>query len=121
MDNMRLCDSDYKFMCVVWENAPVNSGQLVVLCEAKLGWKKSTTYTVIRKLCEKGYIKNQGAVVSVLISKEQVQSEESSYFIDRTFEGSLPGFMTAFLGGKKISHEEAESLKRLIDEYKEEV
>ncbi len=120
MENARLCDSDYRFMCVVWEHAPVNSGQLVTLCEQKLGWKKSTTYTVIRKLCEKGYIANQDAIVSVLITKEQVQSDESAYFMDRTFEGSLPGFLAAFLGGKKISRHEAEGLKRLIDEYREE-
>ncbi len=120
MEGIKLCDSDYRFLCVVWENAPVNSGQLVALCEDKLGWKKSTTYTVIRKLCEKGYIANQDATVTVLISKEQVQAAESAYFVDRTFEGSLPGFITAFLGGKKISRKEAEKLKRLIDEFEEE-
>ncbi len=118
MESARLCDSDYRFMCVVWEYAPVNSGRLVALCEEKLGWKKSTTYTVIRKLCEKGYITNQDATVRVLITREQVQANESALFLDRTFQGSLPKFITAFLGGKKISHEEAESLKRLIDEYK---
>ncbi len=121
MENTRLCDSDYRFMSIVWDYAPVNSGQLVALCEEKLGWKKSTTYTVIRKLCEKGYIQNQDAIVSVLISKEQVQYDESAYFVDRTFEGSLPKFMAAFFGGKKISKEEAEGLKLLIDTYQEEL
>ncbi len=117
MEQLKLCDSDYRFMCVVWEHAPVNSGDLVKLCSEALGWKKSTTYTTIKKLSEKGYIKNEDAVVSVLIEKERVQADESNYFVDRTFEGSLPGFLTAFLGGKKLSSEEADEIRKLIDEY----
>ena len=105
---------------MVWEHAPVNSGELVKLCSEQLGWKKSTTYTVIRKMCEKGYIANENALVSVLVPKERVQAEESEQFVERTFEGSLPGFITAFLGGKKISKEEAAELKKLIDEHREE-
>lgn len=119
MEYIKLCDSDYRFMCVVWEHAPVNSGELVKLCQEQLGWKKSTTYTVVRKMCEKGYIANEDATVSVLIPKEQVQAEESRYFVDRTFDGSLPWFITAFLGGKKISKKEAKLLKKMIDEHKE--
>ncbi len=120
MEYAKLCDSDYRFMCVVWENAPVNSGELVKLCSEQLGWKKSTTYTVIRKMCEKGYIANENATVSVLEPKERVQAEESEQFVERTFAGSLPGFITAFLGGKKISKAEAAELKELIDEHREE-
>lgn len=120
MEYAKLCDSDYRFMCVVWDNAPVNSGELVKLCHEQLGWKKSTTYTVIRKMCEKGYIANEEATVSVLISKEQVQTDESAYFVERTFDGSLPGFVAAFLGGKKISKKEAKILKKMIDEHREE-
>lgn len=119
MAYLKLCDSDYRFMQVVWEHAPVNSGELVKLCNAALGWKKSTTYTTIRKLCEKGYIKNENAVVSVLIAKDQVQADESEYFVERTFGGSLPQFLTAFLGGKKITEEEAKKIKALIDEHRE--
>ena len=118
MEYAKLCDSEYRFMCVVWENAPVNSGELVKLCEEALGWKKSTTYTVVRKMCEKGYIANEDAVVTVLIPKEQVQAEESQYFVERTFGGSLPDFIAAFLGGKKISTDEARVLKKMIDEYR---
>lgn len=115
----KLCDSDYRFMGIVWDSAPVNSGELVKLCEEKLGWKKSTTYTVIRKMQEKGYIDNQNATVSVLIPKEQAQAEESAYFVERTFGGSLPGFVAAFLGGRKISEEEARLLKQMIDAHRE--
>ena len=119
MESLKLCDSDYRFMMIVWEAAPVNSGELVKLCSEKLGWKKSTTYTAIKKLSEKGYLKNENAVVSVLIEKEAVQAEETEYFVERTFDGSLPQFLTAFLGGKTISEKEAERIKRMIDEHKE--
>ncbi|MCH5281469.1 MAG: BlaI/MecI/CopY family transcriptional regulator [Lachnospiraceae bacterium] len=114
----RLCDSDYRFMQIVWEHAPVKSGELAALCEKELGWKKSTTYTVIKKLCEKGFIQNENALVSVLIPREKVQASETEYFVERTFAGSLPGFLTAFLGEKTLSEKEAERLKKLIDEHK---
>lgn len=119
MDNRKLCDSDYRFMSVVWANAPINSGKLVELCAKKIGWKKSTTYTVIKKLCEKGFIVNENAIVTVLIPKEEVQAVEIDNFVERTFEGSLPQFISAFLNGKKISAKEAEEIKQLIDSHKE--
>ena len=119
MEYARLCDSDYRFMCIVWENAPVNSGELVKLCKENLGWKKSTTYTVIKKLCEKGYIQNDDATVRVLIPKEQAQTNESTYFVERTFDGSLPSFVAAFLGGRTITEEEAKQLRKMIREHVE--
>lgn len=119
MDEMRLCNSDYRFMLIVWEHAPVGSGELVQLCREQLGWKKSTTYTEIKRLCEKGYLKNEHAVVEPLISRETVQTQESGAFVERTFAGSLPGFLAAFLGGRKLSGQEAEELKELIDHYRE--
>lgn len=117
MENLKLCDSDYRFMLVVWEAAPVNFGELVRLCQEQLGWKKSTTYTQIKKMCEKGYIENTQAIVRVLIPKERVQADESDYFVERTFDGSLPAFLTAFLGGKTITEKEADKIKRMIDEH----
>lgn len=117
MESLRLCDSDYRFMSVIWENAPVNSGELVKLCAKRLGWKKSTTYTAVKKLCEKGFIQNENATVSVLIPREAVQAQETEYFVERTFGGSLPQFVAAFLGGKTLSQKEAEKLKKLIDEH----
>lgn len=119
MEYAKLCDSEYRFMCVIWEAEPVSSGELVSLCQEKLGWKKSTTYTVLRKLCGKGYLENKETIVSALVSKEQVQAKESEEFVERTFDGSLPGFIAAFLGGRKISGEEAEALKQMIEAYKE--
>ena len=118
MAYLKLCDSDYKFMSIIWENAPVNSGEVVRLCQDKLGWKKSTTYTVIKKLCEKGYISNDKAIISVLIPKEKVQTDETEYFVERTFGGSISHLIAAFLGGKKISDKEAEKIKKMLDEHK---
>ena len=84
-----------------------------------LGWKKSTTYTMLKRLAEKGLVKNENAVVTSLVSREQVQSSESEYVVEQTFSGSLPGFLVAFLGNKTISDEEAEAIKRLIDAHRE--
>lgn len=119
MDMLKLCESDYRFMAVIWNHEPVASGALVELCSEGLGWKKSTTYTVLKKMCEKGFAQNEGAVVTALIPREQVQAFESKHFVERAFDGSLPGFLAAFLGGKTISKQEAEQLKRLIDEHEE--
>ncbi|WMJ89194.1 BlaI/MecI/CopY family transcriptional regulator [Anaerocolumna sp. MB42-C2] len=119
MENLKICESDYRFMLVVWENQPVASGRLVTLCTEKLGWKKSTTYTVLRKMCEKGLLINENTIVSAIVPKEQIQAFESEYFVEKAFEGSLPKFLTSFLGGKTISEKQADELKRLIDEHKE--
>lgn len=118
MEDLKLCDSDYRFMSIVWDNAPVGSGKLVELCSMKLGWKKSTTYTAIKKLCEKGFIINENAIVSVVIPKEEVQAVEVDYFVERNFKGSLPQFISAFLSSKNISKKEAEEIKKMIDSYK---
>ena len=119
MENKRLCESDFRFMNVIWENAPVSSMKLVELCAEELGWKKSTTFTMLRKMCEKGFVKNENSEVTPLVSKEEVQAAQSTLFVDQTFAGSLPGFLVSFLGEKNVSDEELEELKRLIDAHKE--
>lgn len=119
MEEYRLCNSDYRFMTIVWDHAPVGSGELVRLCREQMGWKKSTTYTEIKRLSEKGILKNENAVVEPLVSRQEVQAQETDAFVERTFGGSLPGFLAAFLGGKKLSAGEAEELKKLIDTYQE--
>ena len=120
MEYLKLCDSDYRFMTVVWDYAPINSGELAALCLKELGWKKSTTYTVIRRLSERGVVKLENAVVSALVSREQVQHSESRELVDRAFGGSLPQFIAAFAGGRPLNREEAEEIRRLIDQYEEE-
>lgn len=116
----KLFDGEFRFMQIIWENAPINSGELVRLCEQEFEWKKSTTYTMIKKMCEKGYIATNDAVITVLIPMEQAQKAASEDFVDRTFGGSFQGLMAAFFGGKKISAKEAEELKKMIDEHKAE-
>jgi len=119
MENYRLTESERKFAELIWQNEPINSGDLVKLCEREMKWKKSTTYTVLKKLCEKGLFKNENAVVSSLISKDEYYSRQSIRFVEDTFGGSLPRFLTAFISGRKLTRQQAEELKRLIDEHKE--
>lgn len=116
---LKLCESDFRFMCVIWDNEPLASGRLVTLCNQELGWKKSTTYTMLKKLCEKGFAKNENSVVTSLIPKEEVQAFASEHIVESSFGGSLPSFLTSFFGGKKISEEEANELKEIIDNFKE--
>ena len=119
MERRRICESDFRFMTVIWDNEPVTSMQLVQLCEERLGWKKSTTFTMLRKMCQKNFAKNENSVVTSIVSREQAQASESELFVEQTFAGSLPQFLVSFLGGKTISEEETEELKRLIDEHRE--
>lgn len=119
MGYIHLSDSEYRFMQIVWEAAPVGSGRLVELCADRLGWKKSTTYTVLKKLCQRGILQNERSTVAVLAAREEVAAGAAADFVDRTFGGSLPGFLTAFMGGRTLTEAEAEDLKRLIDRYKE--
>ncbi|MDP4181255.1 MAG: BlaI/MecI/CopY family transcriptional regulator [Bacillota bacterium] len=119
METLKLCESEYRFATIVWDNEPISSGDLVILCNKYLGWKKSTTYTVLKKLCERKVLINENSKVYSLVKKEQVQKYESEQFVNRSFGGSLPQFITAFMGDKKISKYEADKLKKLIDSYRE--
>ena len=119
MNEKPLGTVELRFAEIIWRHAPLSSSELVRLCASELGWKKSTTYTVIKKLCEKGYIQNDDATVRVLIPKAQAQTNESTYFVERTFDGSLPSFVAAFLGGRTITEEEAKQLRKMIREHVE--
>jgi Penicillinase repressor. len=116
MEKYKLFDAEYKFVSIIWDNEPINSTELVKLCADKLGWKKSTTYTVLKKLCERGILQNRDATVTSLVKREDVQRYESRAVLEKTFDGSLPKFLTAFLSGRKLSEQEAEELKRIIEE-----
>jgi len=119
MKTYRLAESEEKFAELIWQNEPIGSGDLVKLSEKEMKWKKSTTYTVLKKLCEKGIFQNKNAVVSSLISKDEYYAKQSVRFVEDAFGGSLPKFLTAFINGRKLSNHQAEELKRLIDDYKE--
>ncbi len=119
MNEYRLAQSEAKFADLIWQNEPIGSGELVKLCENEFGWKKSTTYTVLKKLCERGIFRNENAVVSSLVKKAEFYAGQSRRFVDDTFGGSLPQFITAFIGGKRLTRKQADELKHLIDEYRE--
>jgi predicted transcriptional regulator len=116
MQDLKIFDAEYKFLDIIWKIEPINSTQLMKICLEKLGWKKSTTYTVLNKLCERGILQNETAVVTALVKREQVQKYESEVLLDKSFDGSLPIFLATFLKDKKISKTEAEELKRMIEE-----
>ena len=117
---MRMTDTEILFMNIVWDREPLSSKELVQRCEERFGWKKSTTYTFLKRLSEKGVLENKDSIVSSIVKREEVQRMESHNVIDVSFNGSLSGFVTAFLSGNKISREEYEELIRIINENKEE-
>ena len=119
METPKIFDSELRFCEILWEHQPVKSSELVRLCAEKLGWKKSTTYTVIKRLTERGVVRTEDAVVTALVSRGEVQWAESRAFVERNFRGSLPGFLSAFVGGRGLSTEEADELRRTIAEFEE--
>ena len=114
--NTRLAEGEYRFAALVWHNEPIASGRLAALAASELGWKKSTSYTALKKLCDRGILHNEGGTVTALVKQEQVQQSESAAVVDRTFDGSLPRFVAAFLNTKPISKEEAATIRKLLDE-----
>ena len=108
-----------RFAEIIWRNEPLTSGQLVQLCQQELQWKKPTTYTVLRKLCERGLFQNEGGVVTARISREEFHALQSEKFVEETFEGSLPAFIAAFTTRKALSAEEIAQIRKMIDRYGE--
>lgn len=116
MEDYKLFDAEYRLMDLIWSKEPINSTRLSRLCLERFGWKKSTTYNLVRKLSERGFLKNESATVTALVRREQVQSYESEALVDRAFSGSLPAFVAAFLKGRTLSAKEADELRRMIEE-----
>ena len=108
-----------RFADIVWENEPVSSGALVKLCEKELNWKKPTTYTVLRKLCEKGLLKNENGIVTSLIAREDYYSARSEQVVEDSFKGSLPAFIAAFISRKQLTTEEADEIQQMIDAFRQ--
>ena len=118
--DMEIGEVQERFANLVWDHEPIPSGQLVKLCEQELNWKKPTTYTVLRKLCEKGLFQNVNGVVSSVMSREQFASSRSEQFVDNAFHGSLPAFVAAFTAQKGLSAQEAEEIQQMIDKFRKE-
>lgn len=118
MEKYKLGIMETKFAELMWNNEPIVSGDLVKLCEKELSWKKSTTYTMLRRLCERGIFQNKSGVVSSLLSKQEFHALQSEKFIEETFDGSLPHFLAAFATRRKLSENEIDELQRLINQYR---
>ena len=118
MDMPKIFESEYRFCLILWEHEPVSSGMLVQLCREKLGWKPTTTYTVIKRLSERGVLKNENTVVTSLVTKDQVQAAEINEMVEKTFEGSLPAFVAAFTKHQKLSADEIDAMQQMIDRYR---
>lgn len=118
METPKVFESEYRFCLILWESEPVKSSKLVELCKEQLGWKPTTTYTVMKRLSERGVLKNENTVVTSLISKDQVQAAELNEMVEKTFEGSLPAFIAAFTKHQKISKAEIDAVQEMIDRYR---
>ncbi|MCL2164825.1 MAG: BlaI/MecI/CopY family transcriptional regulator [Oscillospiraceae bacterium] len=119
MEQYKLGEQEAKFAKLIWNNAPINSSNLVSLAADALNWKKSTTYTMLRRLCERRIFKNENAVVTALMSREEFYAGQSRKYVEDTFGGSLPRFIASFIGGSGLSEKQADDLVSLINEHKE--
>ncbi|WP_443662861.1 BlaI/MecI/CopY family transcriptional regulator [Dysosmobacter sp.] len=119
MDDTKLGVIESRFADLIWAHEPLTSGELVKLCQEELTWKKSTTYTVLKKLCDRGLFRNDGGTVTAAVSREEFHARQSKRFVEETFDGSLPAFLAAFTSRKKLTREEIRQLQKLIDESRE--
>lgn len=115
METPKIFEKEYKFCLILWDHEPIRSGDLAKLCEEQLGWKPTTTYTVIKRLSERGVLKNENMTVTSLISKDEVQAAEIDGFVEEKFDGSLPAFFAAFTKRQKISEKDLDEIQAMID------
>ena len=120
METPKVFESEYRFCLILWETEPIQSSRLVRLCNQRLGWKPTTTYTVIKRLSERGVVKNANSIVTSLVSKDQVQAAEIDELVEKRFGGSLPAFIAAFARTKRLSKAEVDEMQRMIDRFREE-
>lgn len=115
MNTPKIFESEYRFCLILWEQEPIKSKDLVKLCKERLGWKSTTTYTVIKRLSERGVVRNENTVVTSLVSKDEVQEAEIEELVEKKFQGSLPAFIAAFGRHKKLSEAEVEEIRKIIE------
>lgn len=120
MDDIRLGAVEARFADIIWENAPLSSGELVRRCADQLEWKKSTTYTVLKKLCERGLFQNDDGTVTALVTKQEYSARQSQKFVEETFDGSLPAFIAAFTAGKSLSQRDLDDIRQMLDAFDKE-
>ena len=117
METTKIFESEYRFCLILWDHEPIGSGELVKLCREELGWKPTTTYTVIKRLSQRGVLKNENSVVTSLISKEEAQASEIDELVEKRFEGSLPAFIAAFTKHRRMTESEINDIRKMIDDY----
>ncbi|MBQ2841805.1 MAG: BlaI/MecI/CopY family transcriptional regulator [Clostridia bacterium] len=115
MNTPKIFESEYRFCLILWDNEPISSRELSELCKEKLGWSKTTTYTVIKRLSDRGVLKNENTVVTSLVSKDEVQVSEIDELMEKKFEGSIPAFIAAFAKSRKLSEKDIEEINRIIE------
>lgn len=118
MEVPKIFESEYRFCLILWEKEPIRSSELVALCRERLGWKPTTTYTVIKRLSERGVLKNENSVVSSLVTKEEAQAAEIDEMVEKRFEGSIPAFLAAFTKRRRLSKKEIDEVQEMIDRYR---
>lgn len=115
METPKIFESEYRFCLIMWEHEPVTAVKLVKLCQEQLGWKRTTTYTVIKRLGERGVLRNDGGTVTSLVSKDEAQASEIDELVEKKFEGSLPAFVAAFTRHQQLSEQDLDEVQRMID------
>ena len=118
METPKIFESEYRFCLILWEHEPIKSTELVKLCKEQLGWKPTTTYTVIKRLSKRGVLKNESTVVSALVTKDEIQAAEIDELVEKKFDGSLPAFISAFTKHQRLSEKDVDELQQMIDRYK---
>lgn len=118
MSTPKIFESEYRFCLILWANEPIKSSELVRLCKEQLGWKPTTTYTVIKRLSERGVLKNENTLVTSLVSKDEIQAAEIDEMVEKTFEGSLPAFIAAFTRHNRLSEKEIDEVQGMIDRFR---
>ncbi|MBQ8392186.1 MAG: BlaI/MecI/CopY family transcriptional regulator [Clostridia bacterium] len=120
METPKVFESEYRFCLILWEHEPIKSSELVALCKEQLGWKPTTTYTVIKRLSDRGVLVNDNTMVRALVTKEEIQASEIDEMMEKTFDGSLPAFIAAFTKHRKMSDREIDAIQHMIDAYRKE-
>ena len=121
MSTPKVFESEYRFCLILWDHEPVKSSELVALCQEQLGWKPTTTYTVIKRLSERGVLKNENTIVTALVTKDQVQAAEIDELMEKKFDGSLPAFVAAFARSRKLTAHEIDEVQQMIDQFRKEM
>ena len=120
MADWKLGPIETRFAEIIWQNAPLTTAQLIAICARELGWKRTTTYTVLKKLCDRGIFRNEGGLVTAVLSRQDFYAKQSQRFVEDNFGGSLPSFLAAFASGRKLTNQDVTDIRKLLDAFDKE-